>query len=661
MKKTLLFVFCLAAFLFQAQHPCSVNKKHAAQKIIAMNGKKKWSSPQISHELKYDLKFVHLDLEVQAYTKYIRGNAKSISRVSAASLDTFMVILAESLNIDSIYFNGVKHSFIRQDSMVKLKPLSVPSNGATFTTQVWYEGTPPFGGSALGDGFSSDKEWDYNQDVTWSLSESFVAYHWWPCKQQLTDKIDSSWVFITTDSTNMAGSNGLLTNVVTIGDKKRYEWKSHYPIDYYLISVAVSKYKEYNLYAKPLYLNDSILVQNFVYAAGFNTNNFNSQEKPQLDKIPGIIEFFSQYYGLYPFYKEKYGHCMAPIGGGMEHQTMSTMGIVYYFYINAHELAHQWWGDNVTCKSWGDIFMNEGFASYSEHLANQYLSPASFDSHLNNAHMSVMSEAGGSCYFTDTLNSDRIFDSRLTYDKGGAIIHSLRFVTNDDSLWFGTLRGFQKAYKNSTASVRDFMDYYHASTNIDAMQFFNQWYYGEGYPTFDVKFNYDMNKVYLKVTQTASMPQVTPFFKTPVEYRIFRTGLPDTIVRLMHDDAVEIYTLAITGKVNTIHVDPKNWIINQTVGPTRDLTLGVPETNLIEAYSQISVSPNPSSAAFNLTGVPAGEVSLFVTDITGRQLIRRDLGRDYTVDMANYSDGIYIFNLFGKDGKRLWSQKVVKQ
>src|SRR5204862_1737289 len=101
------------------------------------------------------------------------------------------------------------------------------------------------------------------------------------------------------------------------------------------------------------------------------------------------------------------------------------------FYIDAHELGHQWWGDQVTCKSWADIWINEGFASYTEHLVAEYLDPANFQTNLNNAHNSVMGQLGGSVHFTgvDTMNNPRIFDSRLTYDKGGAIIHSLRFVT----------------------------------------------------------------------------------------------------------------------------------------------------------------------------------------------------------------------------------------
>nr|MCU0360214.1 peptidase M1 [Bacteroidia bacterium] len=129
-----------------------------------------------------------------------------------------------------------------------------------------------------------------------------------------------------------------------------------------------------------------------------NNNNWINQQKPSLDQIPAMLEFLSEKYGMYPFYKEKYGNCMAPFGGGMEHQTMTSQGFFEY-YINAHELGHHWWGDNVTCKSWGDIWINEGWASYTEHLVAEFLDPTNFAGNLNAVHNNIMSQPGGSVFF----------------------------------------------------------------------------------------------------------------------------------------------------------------------------------------------------------------------------------------------------------------------
>jgi len=674
MKKSILaFLIFLSTCIQAQQHSCSKMKQASVARQINLQAQMTSQSTQIPHELEYDVKFVHLDLKVERTNKFISGGVKTVATVTAAVLDTFMTLLHQNHIVDSVRFNGALLSVIRQDSIVKAGlPTSLP-NGTSFTATVYYHGTPPNGGSAIGSGFSNATSPSWGNQATWSLSESFVAYHWWPCKQSLTDKIDSSWVYVTTDSLNKAGSNGVLENVVVVGNKKRYEWKSRKPIDYYLISVAVAKYKEYRLYAKPLYLvNDSILIQNYIYDAAINSPNFISGQKVELDKMPQVLEFESLMYGMYPFYKEKYGHCMAPLGGGMEHQTMSTVGFFDY-YVNAHELGHQWWGDNVTCKTWGDIWINEGFASYTEHLVAQYLDAGNFATNLNAAHQSVMSAPDGSIFFTgqDTLDSGRIFDSRLTYDKGGAIIHSLRFLTNNDSAWFNTLRGFQNTYQNSTASTMDFQNYYQAQTGINPTQFFNQWYYGEGYPTFNVKYNYTGTQCIIKNTQSVSAPAITPLFITPLEYRISRIGHADTTIRVMHSNSVEIYTISLSGTVSSMAVDPKNWLINKTVGPTRDATLGItivdpPPTNTTsitesEKYEELKIGPNPTKGPLVITNPLNAGGSIKVFDLNGKFLFEKTLVKENTVELSNYAAGVYLVKIYDAENKERLSQKVIRE
>lgn len=670
MRNVLLFFAFLIAGLTQAQeHFCAKGKQRSMAAQINGQAKMAALSPQISHEMKYDIKFVHLDLNIERINKRISGNAKTIATVTAAVLDTFMTILHKNDTIVWLSVNGATLSPIRQDSMVKVGLPAPFINGTSFTVIVNYKGIPPTGGAAIGSGLSSANSWyGGGNRATWSLSESFVAYHWWPCKQVLTDKIDSSWVFITTDSLNKAGSNGVLENVVIVGNKKRYEWKSRKPIAYYLISVAVSKFKEYNLYAKPQYLvNDSILIQNYIDASAFTNSSWINSDKVELNKMPLTMNFLCNLYGMYPFYKEKYGHCMVPLGGGMEHTTMTTIGF-FDFYIDAHELGHQWWGDNVTCKSWGDIWINEGFASYTEHLVAEYLDPLNFASNLNTVHQSVMSQPGGSCFFTnaDTLNSNRIFSSRLTYDKGGAIVHSLRFLTNNDSAWFNTLRGFQNTYQNSTASAIDFQNYYQSQTGINPAQFFSQWYYGQGYPTFNVKYNYTGDTCIIKSTQTVSMPTVTPLFITPIEYRISRTGLQDTTIRVMHANPTEIYTLTLSGTVTAVSCDPNNWLINKVIGPTRDATLGiapVDETALAEQllFENVKIGPNPTKGIISIMNPEKLKGTAVVFDMNGKLLLETSLAEECFLDLSAYANAVYVVKILDLKHEERFSQKVIKQ
>lgn len=653
----------------QRQNYCATAKQHSHARNQALERAMAASGNQISHEMKYDVKFVHLNLNAERNTKYISGNVKTIATVTSTALDTFMCLLHQNFTIDSIRINNSLVNYIRQDSSIKCGLASAFSNGTTFTATVYYKGTAPNGGSAIGSGYSTGTSGSWGNQATWSLSESFVAYHWWPCKQALTDKIDSSWVFVTTDSLNKVGSNGLLKNVVTVGSKKRYEWKSKYPIDYYLISIAVAKYKEYKLYAKPSYLpNDSILIQNYIYDGAINNNAWINSQKVDLNKMPQVLSFLSNMYGMYPFYKEKYGHCMAPFGGGMEHQTMTSLGFFDY-YINAHELGHQWWGDQVTCKSWGDIWINEGFASYTEHLVAQYLDPTNFAGNLNAAHNSVMSQPDGSIYFTnaDTMDTPRIFDGRLTYDKGGAIIHSLRFLTNNDSLWFNTLRGFQNTYKNSTASALDFQNYYQTATGINPNVFFSQWYYGEGYPTFAVRFHQRNGNFLMKTTQTTSFPSSVPLFNTPIEYSITRIGKPDTIVRLNHAQPIENYTIAITGTVTGVVCDPKNWLINKST-ITRDTSLGFvpappPNTSGINENTvvEFAAGPNPVNTTYAITmkGSLNGFIKVF--DLNGKVLLQQALSTNNQINFESFSKGSYLIKIEDSSGNKRWSETIIKQ
>jgi len=645
--------------IFAQEHFCAKSKiqhKAATQKNSLM--KSVQSSSNLMNN--YDVKFHHLNLNIERTNKYISGYVETLAKVVFSQLDTFAFELHQNFTIDSIYINGQKHtSILTIDSLRKVKlNSSVPQNGLV-DVFIYYHGTAPSLSSALGNGFNNGTSPTWGNQVTWSLSQTRGAYHWWPCKQDLRDKIDSAWIFVTTDSTNMVGSNGVLTKVVTIGNKKRYEWKTRYPIDYYLISVAVAKYKPYVLYAKPMYLNnDSILILNYIYDNAINNPVFIAGQKVQLDKIVQTIEFLSNMYGMYPFYKEKYGHSMAPIGGGMEHQTMTTIGF-FNFQLNTHELAHQWWGNLVTCKTWGDIWINEGFASYTEHLVNQYLNPSNFMSNLNSVHNNVMSQPGGSIYFTgiDTTDDNRIFDSRLTYDKGGAIIHTLRFVINNDSLFFNGLRNFLNTYKFSTATAMDFKTHFETYTGQNLTQFFNQWYFGEGYPTFNVKWNYFNDTLIIQSTQTTSKPSSVPLFITPMEYKLIRSTGGDTIIRVMHSNPTETYTFIVHGNVTGIQVDPNNWIINKTIGPTKDNTLDV---NGFSYKYAVNIYPNPVAEKLNIESPALIGKSIELRDVLGNLILEKKCQETLeNIDTQILSSGTYIIVIKNENGNIIANDKII--
>ncbi|MFN8309534.1 MAG: M1 family aminopeptidase [Chitinophagales bacterium] len=606
LQLSLLLVCFFSLQLVQAEtpHTCVTTKQQSQHlKPVASAG-------QRAMEDGYDVKFHHLNLNVERNTLFLSGSVRTIAKVVSSQLDSFAFELHQSMTIDSIVSGGSILGFTRSSGDVKAKLPSTKNQNEIIDLTIYYHGTPT-GASAIGDGFNSSTSPSWGNEATWSLSQPYSAYNWWPCKQSLQDKIDSSRCYITTDSSNKAGSNGRLENVVNLPNgKKRFEWVSHHPIDYYLISVAVSKYVEKNSWAH-LENGDSVFIQNYIYNNPATYTTF----KNVIDSIPYMVELFSKLYGPYPFADEKYGHCMAPLSGGMEHQTMTTQGF-FDFGVTAHELGHQWFGDHVTCASWKDIFVNEGMASYSEYLAFQYLkSYSAAQASMATVHSDVMSQPGGSIYFTDT-NENRIFDSRLSYNKGSAMVHMIRFELNNDSLFFQFFKNYQNEFGNGTASGEDYKHILETTSGKSFETFFNQWYYGEGYPTFSIRYNYVNGALQMKVTQTASMPGVTPIFVTPVEYLVHRSGAADTVLRLQQTDSVNYFSMPMTAAgITGIVIDPLNWILNKTGSIGRDTLLtaiGMNETEVLQLF------PNPANAFIHL---PYQLNDIHVYDVLGMEHI----------------------------------------
>ncbi|MDR3093548.1 MAG: M1 family metallopeptidase [Bacteroidales bacterium] len=480
--------------------------------------------PEWYHD--YDVKFYKIDIEADHLSTTLRGYVEIFAEMQKSRIKEFTLEVNEAIQVESITVNGTKTSFRKENKCLYAKyPLQ---KGKTYKVVVKYA-TIPTKSSSFFSGVSNKSGNGY-PPVTWTLSEPENAVEWFPCKQYLRDKADSAYIFVTVPKHLKAGAPGVLSNIREMPDNKlRYEWKTRYPVAYYLLSFAVSDYQEYLTYAYPKGINHPVLIQNYIY----NTPGYLEQNKAVIDTTGRLIEMFSDLYIPYPFAEEKYGHCVAPMGGGMEHQTMTTLS-EFSTSLVTHELSHQWFGDLVTCATWQDVWMNEGFASYSEYLTLEQLDTKEEALNwLKEAHRMALWERQGSVFVPkESLNDTwRVFSMSLSYKKGAILVHQIRRIIHDDKKFFDVLRGFLRKYSFSTASAMDFKQFAEEQTGIDFTQFFNQWYFGEGFPVFDISAQLANGQLTLLVEHQGSSP-ATPLFTVDLEVKLLQTNGADTLVRL---------------------------------------------------------------------------------------------------------------------------------
>jgi aminopeptidase N len=645
---TLALITCAATA--NAQYDAKLSRSAAQcleQKRSGFNTVSK-STVLSTDEDKYDVTYVKLDISASNQNNSVAGSATTVATVTAPSLTQYVFELNPAHTIDSVLIDGQQMP-ATSNSFLRTVTLGTPiAQGASFTAQVFYHGQP----SNISSSIKRVQSQSWGTWATYTLSEPYFASDWWPCKQSLQDKIDSTDIWITVPNNQKAGSNGLLVNVTPVGTtKSRYEWKSKYKIDYYLLSLSVSNYIDYSYYMHFSNSNDSMLIQNYIYT--------NSNTLPFFQDIidsTGIqVDYFSTIFGRYPFWEEKYGHCMAPFAGGMEHQTMTTLGFFDGMLV-AHELGHQWFGDHVTCGTWKDIWLNEGFASYSEYLfLKQFYSYNDAFDFMHDVHLDVMSEPDGSLYVDDTTDDGRIFDGRLTYNKGNSVVHMLRFISGDDNTFFQLLKDYQSQFAFGTATTADFQALAEQELGQNLDTFFTQWIYKEGYPIYNATWNQTGNWVSIQLSQTTSKPVSVANFVTPIELKL-KGPQGDTTVLVYNNQPVQSFSFNWSKPMNGMEVDPNEWLLRDVNSVSQDITLNTPSlfTNIVHVY------PNPATHSWNITGLQQG-ARIEVSDMSGRELIKLNTnGPEVNIPATQYPAGIYLLHITDASGN-ISNLKLVKQ
>jgi len=604
------FLFTIAILLFASNTFAGAKYKPAACSNSKKERNKKGAKTTMADagEGNYDVKYLRFRLNVTDTSTYIQGAVATTAQVTATSMSDYVFELGSTINIDSAKVNGTllpvtTTGFVRRITL----PAALPA-GTMFTAEIFYQGAPPSGA-----GFFNGVTHSLSAGGThmmYTVSDPWVALNWWPCKQSVNDQIDSVDMYVTVPYGVADGSNGLLLNVdnTTTPGYSTYHWQTHYAIDYYLISIAVAKYGEYKSYMHFTGSADTMLIHNFF----LDTAAFNPVYKANFDSLNQFIDYFSGLYGRYPFWQEKYGVCYTDLGGGMEHQTMTTIGVPGTDII-AHELAHQWFGDHVTYKTWGDMWLSEGFATFSEQLfLNHFWGAAAAKTHRQGYLSQALTQACGMTYVNDTTTSDSLFTTNQ-YQRAALIINTLRYMAPEDSLFFKVLRTYQSAYGFGNAGTADFKAIAESIYGFALDTFFNQWIYGRGFPVFKVSWNQAGSTVWVKLIQTRSCNAYNNHFYTPVQLAL-RSAAADTMVKVYSTIDTQVFSFNWSATMTGAALNPDVWTLCRQFGAiTRDVTLGVNDI----MPRNIKVHPNPSGNNWQIELLPEG-TRLTLLDMNGR-------------------------------------------
>jgi len=321
----------------------------------------------------------------------------------------------------------------------------------------------------------------------------------------------------------------------------------------------------------------------------------------------------------------------------------------------AHELAHQWFGNKVTCGSWKDIWLNEGFATYLSGLTIEHLDgETAFKNWRNTTINSVTSSTNGAVYLTDvdTTSVSRIFNSRLSYNKGAMVLHMLRKKLGDTH-FFKALKNYisdpDLAY--NYAKTPDLVAHLETVSGLDLEAFFNDWIYNQGYPTYTVNWHQPTtNTVSIQLNQTQSDPSVS-FFEANVPVRLNGTNGEVLDLVLNNNTNGQSFTENVTFTVNSIDFDPDAHLISKNNNVTLDL-----ENNPF-ITENISFFPNPTSNILTIeTSKNIAFKNVIIYNTLGKEVLTTNQKQ---VNLKPLNSGIYFIKVF-TDAGNLY-RKIIKE
>ncbi|MCF7920203.1 MAG: T9SS type A sorting domain-containing protein [Candidatus Cloacimonetes bacterium] len=514
----------------------------------------------------FDVTKYELYLNVNAATHYINGTVNA--EVTATDEITTIAYNLIGLTVDEVLVNDETATYSHTGGFLTIQ-LGLIEMGEEFTTSVTYHGYPQ-----SSPGYGGGMFW--STTYVFTVSDPDASRYWWPCYDHPWDKAVTD-LHITLRDDWLVAANGIRTGIEDNGDGTHTtHWIGENPMTTYLVCFHGANFVEFEQ-GCTLPSGEELLVQHFC-----PPNQLNNAQADFAD-MPWMIEYFSEIFGEYPF--EKFGNCVVPmtIFAGMEHQTMVTLanylinGQGTYETVFAHELAHQWFGDCVAFLDFPHVWLSEGFATYSEALWTEehYGFEAMLDYVQSDIQGYYLNWAGGGNY---TIYNPTLYNyfTPPEYEKAASVLHMLRLSVGDEN-FFEILQQYFATYMNGNTVTAEFKEVVEDVTGEDYDQFFSQWIYGSGVPSYEYTWFLNPNmaipriQTYVKTSSSSGTD-----FSCRVPFKvIYENGNSDSV--LVNSSADGELTIEILNDiiVEEVQFDPHSWLLDRGVTYRRMEMAGV--------------------------------------------------------------------------------------
>ncbi|MBI4393197.1 MAG: HEAT repeat domain-containing protein [Euryarchaeota archaeon] len=510
----------------------------------------------------FDIDHVRLDIRVDEKAGTVGGSAtielSAIAAVSEIELD------AIDLQVKRVVEGGKSLRFERLAEKLRIRLGRKLKEGQKTRVKVFYSASPKKGLYFI----RPDKGYPDKPYQVWSQGEQEDNRYWMPIYDSPNDKMTSEVVATVRDGLTALSNGRLLSAKHDKRAKTRtFHWMQDKPHPSYLIALVIGEFAEVKDKAGHVPLGYYVRAKDEALAA------------PTFKATKEVIAFFEKSIG-HPYPWAKYDQVVITdfMWGGMENTTLTTVNEKYLVDektradfdpdgLVAHELAHQWWGDLVTTKSWEHIWLNEGFATYFDALFYEHKhGKDEFQYHMLANAKSYMDEDSNSYrrpvvtnMFTDP---EDMFD-RHTYPKGAWALHMIRYALGDALFW-KAINHYIKKNAGKNVETNDFKIAIEEATGRNLDWVFRQWLYKAGHPEYEVKWSWNdgVSAVVLNVKQKQTVTEDTPMFRMPVEILV-ETEKRTKTFKLDVEKAEQTFHLVVDSKPKLVQFDPDQWILKR--------------------------------------------------------------------------------------------------